>query len=67
MTSPFTNADLAKCARREAAMRERVYPRWVEAGRMKQETADREKAMMGAIAAHFERLAEEDEGKERLL
>ncbi len=42
------------CARRELAMRRRVYPRWVEAGRMTREEAEREIAVMDAIVADYE-------------
>lgn len=43
-------SDLVACAEREIAMRERAYPRWVEDRRMRQETADRELALMKAVA-----------------
>ena len=46
----FTLAQLAACAAREVMMRRRVYPRWVQHGRMSQEKADAEIAMMQAIA-----------------
>lgn len=39
------------CVSREIAMRERVYPRWVESGRMTQEKADQELATMRAVRA----------------
>lgn len=48
-----TAAEKLACAEREAKMRERAYPRWVEAGRMSQSTADREIATMRAIAADY--------------
>lgn len=37
------------CVRREIAMRKRAYPRWVEAGRMTQQKADDEIAVMEAV------------------
>jgi hypothetical protein len=37
------------CIRRELAMRQRVYPKWVSAGRMKQAEADKELAAMQAV------------------
>ena len=37
------------CVRREIAMRERVYPKWVAAGKMKLDMADREIATMKAV------------------
>lgn len=42
-----------ECAIREVKMRRRVYPRWVEGGRMTQAAADRELAIMEAIAADY--------------
>lgn len=42
------------CVRREIAMRERVYPRWVQDRRMAQATADREIACMRAVLATLE-------------
>ncbi|HUC70346.1 MAG TPA: hypothetical protein VMS01_04060 [Stellaceae bacterium] len=39
------------CVKREIALRERVYPKWVAGGRMKQEAADRELTTMRAVLA----------------
>lgn len=39
------------CVRREIAFRERVYPIWVEAKRIKKEVADRELVTMRAVLA----------------
>jgi hypothetical protein len=48
--TPSTSfADQIACVRREIAMRERVYPKWVNAGRMKAEAAEREIAAMRAV------------------
>ena len=60
---PHSFEDMRACAEREAKMRRRVYPRWVEQKRMTQAQADRETALMEAIESHFAELA----GKERLL
>jgi len=38
---------------REIKMRRRVYPRWVEAGRMSQAKADEEIAIMEAVLADY--------------
>jgi hypothetical protein len=54
MTVPL--ADQIKCARRELAMRERVYPKWVRDGRMTRDAADRETAAMQAIIATLQAL-----------
>lgn len=37
------------CLRREIAMRKRVYPKWVDQGRMHQVDAEREIAVIQAI------------------
>ena len=56
-------AEQIACVTREIGMRRRVYPRWIQAGRMKQDEADREIARMEAVLATLQGLAE----KERLL
>lgn len=48
-----TDDEKRRCAEREVKMRKRVYPRWVEQGRMTQEKADEEIALMEAIAADY--------------
>lgn len=58
MTFPITAADKRACAERELAMRKRVYPRWVSAGKMAQITADREIAVMTAIADDYRVIVE---------
>ena len=44
------------CIDRELGLRKRVYPKWVSAGRMKQETADSEIATMSEIYEYFKSL-----------
>ena len=68
----FTNRELADCAHREVNQRERVYPGLTAATplrgrRMSPEFAEKQIAMMKAIAAHFDELAAADDKKERLL
>jgi len=46
---PITLDDEIAAVRREIAMRERVYPRQVSAGRLRQTAADRELALMQAV------------------
>ena len=41
------------CIGRELGMRKNVYPKWVKAGRMKQETADMEIETMSEIYEYF--------------
>ena len=49
----FTQQELAACAEREVKMRKRAYPRYVSLKRMSAEQAEREVAMMAAIAARL--------------
>ncbi|MBP6444807.1 MAG: hypothetical protein KA267_12340 [Gemmatimonadales bacterium] len=49
----ITEDEKRQCAERELAMRKRVYPRWVSAGKMTQAAADREIAAMEAIAKDY--------------
>lgn len=58
-----TLKDQIACIEREITMRQRVYPRWIEAGRMKQAKADAEIRTMQAVLATLKTLEE----KERLL
>lgn len=56
MTTPIiTAAEKLACVTRELNMRRRVYPRWVESGKMTQAKADHEIRVMEAIAADYER------------
>lgn len=50
MTDMFepTYYEVVACVEREIALRKRVYPRWVAAGRMTQDKADREIQTMEA-------------------
>jgi len=43
-----------ECVKREISLRGRVYPRWVEQGRMKQEAADRELNRIKAVLRTLE-------------
>jgi len=49
----FSAEQLAACAEREVKQRRRVYPRWVEDGRMSQAFADEQFAMMEQIAREY--------------
>ena len=44
------------CVKRELALRQRNYPKWVAAGRMKQIESDRELERMKAVLASLEGL-----------
>jgi hypothetical protein len=47
-----------ECARREFALRQRVYPKWVTANKMKKEQAEHEMHCMAAIIHTLENLDE---------
>lgn len=53
-TPPVSKADKIRCLKREIAMRERAYPRWVLNGKMEQKQADREIAVMKAVLHDYE-------------
>ena len=46
-----TLEEMVSCAERELAMRRRVYPRWVDSGKMSPGKADEETIRMEAIVA----------------
>lgn len=50
----ITRDDKIAALRREMALRERVYPKWIASGRMKQSKADHELAVMRAILADYQ-------------
>jgi len=53
---PITIDDEIRCVEREIKMRERVYPRWIAAGKMKRETAHREIDVMHSVLESLHRL-----------
>lgn len=57
----MTAKDKRECAEREAKMRRRVYPRWVEQKRMTQAEADRQIALMDEIAADYRAIEQKDQ------
>ncbi len=59
----FSARELAACAQREVGFRVGVYGRRVEAGKMSKATADREIAMMQAIASKLKEEAEDAAAK----
>jgi len=54
----FTAAQKLACAKRELTMRRRVYPNWVNQGRMTQEEANHEVAVMADIVEDYRAKAE---------
>lgn len=49
----FTDEQKREAALREVAMRRRVYPGWVQQGRLTQDDADYQIAVMAAIADDY--------------
>lgn len=49
----YTDEDKFRCAERELKLRRRAYPRWVELGKMDAKVAEREIAIMEAIAEDY--------------
>jgi hypothetical protein len=45
------------CLAREIAMRQRVYPKWIDQGRMNPDTADKEIRHMEAILGYIKNQA----------
>ena len=58
---PYSFGDMRAAAEREVKQRERVYPRLIESRRMTRGQADRETAIMRAIADHFRELERKSE------
>lgn len=58
MQMKYTYPELQKCVERELGFRKFVYPKRIEAGKMSQEQADREIAMMKEIEEILEYLAQ---------
>lgn len=54
-------ADQIACVRREIAMRQRVFPRWVHAGKMTQADSDREITTMIAVLATLQEVQRQRE------
>lgn len=63
----FTAEQLAACAEREVKQRRRVYPRWVEDGRMTQAFANEQIAMMEQIASDYRVQANTEAAKDDLF
>ena len=59
--------DKWKEAQRELELRKRVYPRFIDNGKLTLKEARRQIAVMEAIAEDFRQLAEHEEVKDRLL
>jgi len=53
MTDIITDADKLACAIRELKMRQKVYPRWVEEGKMSEGKAAHELACIEAIVSDY--------------
>jgi hypothetical protein len=64
---PISTADKCDCARRELALRIRVYPGWVERKKMRASTAEYEIAVMTAIVEDYCRRVDQERRQEKLL
>lgn len=67
MADRFTARQKQQAAAREVAQRQRVYPRLVEAGKMKRADAEKQIAIMSAIEADYRQRADAEDAKGRLL
>jgi hypothetical protein len=54
----MTEADKFECAKRELAMRRKMYPQWVSSGGMKQAAADWQIQCMEAIVEDYRKICE---------
>lgn len=63
----ITTADKLKEAKRELAQRRRVYPRLIEKGSLTREAADRQTAIMQAIADDYEARVKAEQPQGSLL
>lgn len=63
----FTAKEKAECAEREVKQRQYVYPRRVADGKMSQELANRQLAMMEEIGAEYRARADDEEAQGRLI
>ena len=50
---PVTVEDMLAECEREIALRRRVYPRWIETGRISQQKADRQIEVLKALVMHL--------------
>lgn len=51
--APVTHAEMVACVERELGYRQKVYPRWVSAGKMRASKAAVELARMIAVLAYL--------------
>lgn len=63
MSEPITIERQIAAVRHEISMRNRVYPRWVAAGKMTQAKADEGIATMQAVQKTLEQLRDEQQAK----
>ena len=52
----MTEIEKLHCVERELKMRQRVYPRWVQIGRMSSAQAEHELACMAAIVEDYDKI-----------
>jgi hypothetical protein len=66
MTVIVTTEDKLLCAERELKLRERLYPRWIDEGRISEGKAELELAIMRRIVADYAHLVEEEQQQGKL-
>jgi hypothetical protein len=48
--------EMINCVKREVTMRYRVYPKWVREGKMTEQTAEKEKALMYGVQKALQKI-----------
>ena len=63
----ITNRDKLECVERELSLRERVYVRLIEKGKMTEAKAQRETELMEAIVEDYRALVADEQGELQLF
>jgi hypothetical protein len=58
VSKPIGLEEQVRCVARELALRQRLYPQWVQQGKMTRRTAEHETAAMAAVLGTLRREAE---------
>jgi len=66
MSSPLSITEQLGAARRELALRQRCYPKWIPTGKITQAKADHEIACMEAIVGTLQKLKDLEEVSDEL-
>jgi len=57
----YSNKEKYLAAARETALRKKVYPRWIQSGKMSEREAAHELAVMAEIAADYKQKSDKEE------